>query len=296
MAIELDFAIAGQALSRTDSDAVAAGAVGMKAKFTFDSAWDGLGTIIARFTGPTHEHFDATVTAGACTVPWEALAYPMMIVSVAGYTGGIEKVTTQDLVIPVLTSQSSLQVPAPPTPTEYAEITQSLDAATAAVKEVGVQAHASATAAATSATASATSAAAAASSLSQLETDIGTTVCSLGTDGKIPTANIPALATTETYVVANAASLLTLRAQRGDFGLILKNGVITDSYILVGDDPTASAGWIKFGVGYVAQAGHAMQADSAADSDKVDGNHLLAMTQAQYDAAAIYANTIYLVG
>ena len=64
----------------------------------------------------------------------------------------------------------------------------------------------------------------------------------------------------------------------------------------MGDDPTASAGWIKFGVGYVAQAGHAMQADSAADSDKVDGNHLLAMTQAQYDAAAIDANTIYLVG
>ena len=146
MALELDFAVAGQALSRTDSDAVAAGAVGMQAKFTFDSAWDGLGTIIARFAGPTYKHFDATVTDGACTVPWEALAYPMMIVSVAGYTGGIEKVTTQDLVIPVLQSQSSLQVPAPPTPTEYAEITQSLDAATAAVKEVGVQAQASATA------------------------------------------------------------------------------------------------------------------------------------------------------
>lgn len=83
----------------------------MQAKFTFDAAWDGLDTIIARFAGPTYQHFDATVTAGACTVPWEALAYPMMIVSVAGYTGSVEKVTTQNLVIPVLQSQSSLHPP-----------------------------------------------------------------------------------------------------------------------------------------------------------------------------------------
>ena len=289
MALELDFAVAGQALSRTDGDAVAAGAVGMQAKFTFDSAWDGLGTIIARFAGPTHKHFDATVTAGACTVPWEALAYPMMIVSVAGYTGGLEKLTTQDLVIPVLQSQSSLQVPAPPTPTEYAEITQSLDAATAAVKEVGVQAQASATAAATSAST-------ATESLNQLNSQIGTSIASL-VDGKLNPNQIPMVSIVDTFTVASTAEMVRLTAQRGDNARIVVNGVITDCYSLGSDDPTVLANWVKWGTGWVPEAGHTTNADAASDSDKVDGHHLWSGTQAEYDALTTKdASTVYLVG
>jgi hypothetical protein len=140
------------------------------------------------------------------------------------------------------------------------------------------------------------SASASETALSQLIGDIGTTVCPLGTDGKIPVGNLPALATTETDTVANTAAMIALTAQRGDFALIVPTDTVTDSYVLAGDDPTVLANWVKFGVGYVASAGHAVNADTSTNSLQINGSTLLALTQAAYNAAVIDPSTIYLVG
>jgi hypothetical protein len=173
-----------------------------------------------------------------------------------------------------------------------------------------LEAQAAATAANLSAQASAGSAAASAASaddaeeealaaasiLSQTQEAIGTTICPLGVDGKIPTANLPALSINDTFTVADTAAMLALDAQKGDCAIIMPVDVVTDTYMLAGDSPSVLSNWKKLGVSYVSEAGHAVSADSATNSDKIDGNHLLTMTQAEYDAAVIDASTIYLVG
>lgn len=139
-------------------------------------------------------------------------------------------------------------------------------------------------------------AAAAADLLSQTQEAIGTTICPLGVDGKIPTANLPALSINDTFTVADTTAMLALDAQKGDCAIIMPVDVVTDTYMLAGDSPSVLSNWKNLGVSYVSEAGHAVSADSATNSDKIDGNHLLTMTQAEYDAAVIDASTIYLVG
>ncbi len=136
----------------------------------------------------------------------------------------------------------------------------------------------------------------AASALSQTMEAIGTTICPLDTEGKIPAANLPALSINDTFTVANTTAMLLLTAQRGDCAIIVPDDVVTDTYMLAGDDPTVLSNWKKLGVSYVAEAGHATTADTATNADKIDGYHLLTMTQAEYAAAVIDATTVYLVG
>lgn len=67
-------------------------------------------------------------------------------------------------------------------------------------------------------------------------------VATLGVDGKIPADQLPALATTETFVVASQAEQLALAAQPGDFA------VRTDfaphrNYILTTTDPSNFNNW-----------------------------------------------------
>lgn len=136
----------------------------------------------------------------------------------------------------------------------------------------------------------------AASALSQTLEAIGTTICPLGVDGKIPAANLPSLAINDTFTVVDTGAMLFLDAQRGDCAIIVPDDVVTDSYMLAGDDPAVLSNWKKLGVSYVAEAGHATSADTATNSDKVDGFHFVGITQAEYDAAVIETtNTIYVV-
>lgn len=60
--------------------------------------------------------------------------------------------------------------------------------------------------------------------------------------GKIPTSQIPAIATTETYVVTTTAARLALDAQRGDVAVQTGNPG-RGNYILQGDDPSSAGDW-----------------------------------------------------
>lgn len=63
---------------------------------------------------------------------------------------------------------------------------------------------------------------------------------SLGADSKVPTSQLPALAITDTFVVASEAAMLALTAERGDVAIRTDE---TKSYILATDDPTLLANW-----------------------------------------------------
>lgn len=65
-------------------------------------------------------------------------------------------------------------------------------------------------------------------------------LATLGSDGLIPTSQLPALAITDTFVVASQVAMLALTAETGDVA------VRTDqnkSYILAGTDPTVLGDW-----------------------------------------------------
>lgn len=123
---------------------------------------------------------------------------------------------------------------------------------------------------------------------------LGNSVATL-TDGKLTASQIPALSINDTFPVASEAELLELTAQRGDVGLIVAEEVVTDSYLLTADDPTVADNWVKLGVSYVANAGHANTADSATESEKINGKRLIAMSQAEYDIAVLDPDTYYIV-
>ncbi len=64
----------------------------------------------------------------------------------------------------------------------------------------------------------------------------------LGSDGKLDTAVLPALAITNTFTASSRADMLKLTAQTGDV-CVISSGGDKGSYILTKDDPTQSANW-----------------------------------------------------
>lgn len=58
--------------------------------------------------------------------------------------------------------------------------------------------------------------------------------------GKLPTAVLPALAITDTFVVASQAAMLALTAQTGDVAIRTD---LSETFILQGSDPTVLANW-----------------------------------------------------
>jgi hypothetical protein len=65
-------------------------------------------------------------------------------------------------------------------------------------------------------------------------------VAELDGSGKVPTGQLPALAITETYVVASEVAMLALAAQKGDVAIRTD---LNKSFILAGTDPTVLADW-----------------------------------------------------
>jgi len=66
-------------------------------------------------------------------------------------------------------------------------------------------------------------------------------VATLGTDGKIPSTQLPPIALTDTFVVASEAEMLALTAQPGDVAVRTDE---SKSYILQGTDPTSLGSWV----------------------------------------------------
>lgn len=123
---------------------------------------------------------------------------------------------------------------------------------------------------------------------------LGTDVATL-TNGKLTSTQVPNLSITSTFTVVDTTAMLALTAQEGDVALIVPVDVVTDTYILAGANPTILSNWKKLGVGYVAESGHAINADEAVNATKINDHRIVVMTQAQYDAAVKDPDTVYLV-
>lgn len=65
-------------------------------------------------------------------------------------------------------------------------------------------------------------------------------IASLGSDGKIPTGQLPALAINNTFTVSSQSAMLALTAQRGDIAIRTDRG---SSYILAADAPGTLSNW-----------------------------------------------------
>jgi hypothetical protein len=69
-------------------------------------------------------------------------------------------------------------------------------------------------------------------------------VATLGPDGKLPSAQVPALAIGETSAATSQAAMLALTAQRGD--VAVRTDLDPDGvFILIADDPTVLANWVQ---------------------------------------------------
>ena len=65
-------------------------------------------------------------------------------------------------------------------------------------------------------------------------------LATLGSDSKIPSSQLPAIAVTDTFVVASQAAMLALTAQTGDVAVRTDTNT---TYILKGTDPSVLADW-----------------------------------------------------
>lgn len=71
-------------------------------------------------------------------------------------------------------------------------------------------------------------------------------VASLGSDGKIPASQLPAIAIKEVFTVASQAAMLALSAQRGDMAIRTDTG---RTYVLASDSPSTLADWKEISSG-----------------------------------------------
>lgn len=65
-------------------------------------------------------------------------------------------------------------------------------------------------------------------------------VATLGSDGKIPASQLPAIAIKDVFTVASQATMLALAAQRGDMAIRTDNG---RTYVLASDSPATLGDW-----------------------------------------------------
>jgi hypothetical protein len=122
--------------------------------------------------------------------------------------------------------------------------------------------------------------------------------------GKVPMSQIPATAIHDVMEVSAESELVGLTAQKGDVAELVEeiNGerTVTKSWQLLGTDATVRANWVVWGTSYAVQAGNATTATNAGNANTINNHRLIAITEAQYNAAiaagTIDETTIYLVG
>jgi len=124
---------------------------------------------------------------------------------------------------------------------------------------------------------------------------IGVDIATLDANGKLSPSQIPAISVTSTFTVTSVAGITALTAEEGDVAVVIPVDTVTDTYILAGADPTVLSNWKKLGVGYVAEAGHAVSADTASNALLINNKRIVAMTQAEYDIAVKDPDTIYII-
>ena len=72
------------------------------------------------------------------------------------------------------------------------------------------------------------------------EKGVSNGIATLGSDGKIPASQLPAIAINETFTVASQTAMLALTAQRGDMAIRTDNG---RTFVLASDSPSTLADW-----------------------------------------------------
>ena len=125
---------------------------------------------------------------------------------------------------------------------------------------------------------------------------LGVDIATLGADGKLTADQIPALAINDTFTVNSKEEITELVAQRGDVAILIHDENVSDAFILMEDAPEVLDNWIKLGVSYVAEAGHAETATNAVNAQRINGHRLVTLSQEQYDLGAKDPDTVYLVG
>lgn len=207
---------------------------GIKADaFDADNQTDGLVKVVMTAAERTKL---AGIAAGATVAP---------VTSVAGRTGAVT-LTSTDVGLPNVNNTSDANKPVS-TAQATAIALKATDTAvvhnTGAETVAGVKTFSSAPVV--------PSAAFPESAVANLTTDLAATektvnkgavngYASLDGTGKIPSAQIPAIALSDTFVVASQAAMLALTAQRGDVAIRTDTNI---TYILSTDSPTTLADW-----------------------------------------------------
>lgn len=124
---------------------------------------------------------------------------------------------------------------------------------------------------------------------------LGTDVATLDANGKLNIGQLPAVAINNTFPIALESELTSLVAETGDVAILIEDNIVTDTFILVGADPRVVGNWTKLGIGYVAEAGHAANSDTAINATMINNKRIVAMSQAEYDLAVKDPDTIYVV-
>lgn len=318
------FKVVGQCIYADSYDKVASDIRNyLKAEFEF-TGWDDIANKTAVFTGPDGTAHHMLIEDNRCVIPHEVIKAPQFTVSVFG-----GDLMTANMAA-VYVEQSGYKdgiTPPVPTPDVYDQLVQLVQTertgAEAArdeseinanqtgadrevVEELAGQVHEDAGQVAADkliviserqlAEIAAIAAQAARDQAQQALFDLlamlGTDIATL-TNGKLTPSQIPAIAVTDTFVVASEAAMLALNAQTGD---VCIRSDEAKTYILQGTNPAALTDWqrLQSPTNYADEAGHAATADNAANADRINNKRMVGMTQAQYEAAVKDADTFYL--
>jgi hypothetical protein len=88
--------------------------------------------------------------------------------------------------------------------------------------------------------------------------------------------------------VQEMLALTTADVQNGDIARIIEDGEVVETYYLTDDQNIDKlSSWVQFATGYAATSGHALQADTASDADRIGGKRIVHMTESQYEAANV---------
>lgn len=124
--------------------------------------------------------------------------------------------------------------------------------------------------------------------LSQLGSEVATLE-----NGKVPIAQIPRIAITETKTFATVEERDLWESEEGDIAIVTSNN---KSYI---KDDKGEWQWLESPSDYSTNSGHSATSDFASDSEKINGKRVIAMTQESYDNAfdngTLLEDTFYFV-
>lgn len=297
----------------------------MTAQISF-SGWDDIQTKTAVFVGPDNTPYNVILEQdNTCKVPWEVIKAPGFTVSV--YGGDLITANKADVTV-IESGYIEGQAPPTPTPDVYNQLVTQVQTerqlAQTAADSAGQDAVATAadradvTAKAAQVTTDTTRVSTdkadvaadklvviserqlteiARNSAQQAYSDLlammGTDIATL-TGGKLTPSQIPAIAVTDTFVVASEAAMLALTAQTGDVAIRTDEN---KTYILQGSDPAVLTNWqrLQSPTNYADEAGHAATADNANNANTINNKRIVGMTQSQYDAAVKDPDTFYIV-